>query len=291
MHIMQWDYLAVVAVSSLTSASVLVIATIGLAVIFGLMGVINLAHGEFIMFGAYAALMATRAGVPFAFSVLFAALVTGLFGAVVERLVIRHLYGRLLDTLLATWGLSLALYQTAVLLFGSTTPGIGLPIASVPIGRYSISSYFLFLIMAALVMLAITYLILTRTSYGIMARASVQDRDMAAAIGIESGRINTTTFAFGSALAGLAGGLLVPAFPATPGMGIAFVAKAFLAVVVAGPVTLTGTAVAAGTLGWAASVTASYLSTVMGDIIFFVATILLLRLFPHGITDRWRLKL
>jgi branched-chain amino acid transport system permease protein len=288
---MQWDYLAIVALSSLTSASVLIIATLGLAVIFGLMGVINLAHGEFIMFGAYGALIATRAGMPLVVAIVFAALVTGLFGAVVERLVIRYLYGRLLDTLLATWGLSLALYQTAVLIFGSTTPGVGMPIMSVAIGRYSISAYFLFLIAAALVMLAATYLILTRTSYGIMARASIQDRDTAAAVGIETGRINTITFAFGTGLAGLAGGLLVPAFPATPGMGIAFVAKAFLAVVVAGPVTLTGAAAAAGTLGWVASATASYLSTVMGDIIFFVATILLLRAFPNGISDRWRLKL
>lgn len=288
---MQWDYLAIVAVSSLTSAAVLIIATLGLAVIFGLMGVINLAHGEFIMFGAYAALMATRMGVPLPLAVMFAALITALFGAIVERLIIRYLYGRLLDTLLATWGLSLALYQTAVLLFGSVTPGVGLPIASVDLGRYSISIYFLFLIAAAAVMLAATYLILTRTSYGIMARASIQDRETAAAIGIETGRINTITFAFGAGLAGLAGGLLVPAFPATPGMGIAFVAKAFLAVVVAGPVTLTGTAVAAGTLGWIASATASYATTVIGDIIFFVATILLLRAFPNGITDRWRLKL
>ena len=288
---MQWDYLAIVAVSSLTSAAVLIIATLGLAVIFGLMGVINLAHGEFIMFGAYAALIATRQGVPLPLAVLFAALITALFGAIVERLIIRYLYGRLLDTLLATWGLSLALYQTAVLLFGSVTPGVGLPIASVDIGRYSISIYFLFLIVAAAVMLGATYLVLTRTSYGIMARASIQDRETAAAIGIETGRINTVTFAFGAGLAGLAGGLLVPAFPATPGMGIAFVAKAFLAVVVAGPVTLTGTAVAAGTLGWVASATASYATTVIGDIIFFVATILLLRAFPNGITDRWRLKL
>jgi branched-chain amino acid transport system permease protein len=288
---MQWDYLAIVAVSSLTSASVLIIATLGLAVIFGLMGVINLAHGEFIMIGAYAALMATRAGVPLPLAFLFAAVVAAAIGAVIEWLIIRHLYGRLLDTLLATWGLSLALYQTAVLIFGSTTPGIGLPLANVAIGHYSISVYFLFLPAAAILMLMATYVILTRTSYGIMARASIQDRETASAIGIETRRINTITFAFGAGLAGLAGGLLVPAFPATPGMGIAFVAKAFLAVVVAGPLALTGTAVAAGTLGWAASATASYLSTVMGDITFFVATILLLRIFPNGITDRWRLKL
>jgi branched-chain amino acid transport system permease protein len=288
---MDWDYAAVVFVSSLGSASVLIIASLGLAVIFGMMGVINLAHGEFIMFGAYAALTATRLGLPLPLAVVFATLVTALFGAIVERCIIRSLYGRLLDTLLATWGLSLALYQTAVLVFGSTTPGVGMPIHTVSIGRYTLSSYFLFLIGVAVVLLTVTYLIFTKTSYGIMARAAIQNREIASSIGIETGRINTITFALGAALAGLAGGLLLPAFPATPNMGLAFVTKAFLAVVVAGPVTLTGTMIAAGTLGTAASATASYLTTVLGDIFFFVATIMLLRLFPKGISERWRLKL
>ena len=288
---MEWDYIAVVLVSAMCSASVLIIASLGLAVIFGMMGVINLAHGEFIMFGAYAALIATRISLPLPLAVLFAGLVTALFGVIVERLIIRFLYGRLLDTLLATWGLSLALYQTAVLIFGSTTPGVGIPVGTVSIGKYTMSTYFVFLMGVAFVLLIATYLIFTRTSYGMMARASIQNPEMAKAIGIETKRINTITFALGAGLAGLAGGLLVPAFPATPNMGLAFVAKAFLAVVVAGPVTLTGTVLAGGSLGTVSAVTASYLSTVLGDIIFFVATILILRMFPNGISERWRIKL
>lgn len=288
---MALDYIAFVLLTSVSSAAVLLIATLGLAVMFGMMGVINLAHGEFIMLGAFATLMATRAGVPFPLAVVFAAVALGLFGALVEIVIIRFLYGRLLDTLLATWGLSLALYQGAVLAFGSTTPGIGLPISAFSIGRYSVSSYFLFLIAAAIVLVAATYLVFTRTTYGRMARAAVQNPAMAAAVGIETKRINTLTFAFGSALAGLAGGLLVPAFPATPGMGLAFVAKAFLAVVVAGPVTLSGTVASTGALGMLSSTSASFLSTVLGDVIFFVATILLLRLFPNGISSGWRRRL
>jgi urea transport system permease protein len=286
-----WDYVAVVIVSALGSASVLIIASLGLAVIFGMMGVINLAHGEFIMFGAYAALMGTRVGVPLPLAVVFAGVVTALFGVIVERFIIRFLYGRLLDTLLATWGLSLALYQAAVLVFGSTTPGVGMPTGTVSIGRYTMSSYFLLLMGIAVVLLAMTYLIFTRTSYGMMARASIQNPEIAKAIGIETQLINTTTFALGAGLAGLAGGLLLPAFPATPNMGLAFVSKAFLAVVAAGPVTLTGTVIAAGALGTGSSVTASYLSTVLGDIVFFVATILILRVFPKGISEQWRIKL
>ena len=101
---MEFDYLATVAVSAVASASILIIATLGLAVIFGLMGVINLAHGEFIMFGAYATLMASRADIPFPLAICIGTAITALFGAVIERLIIRHLYGRILDTLLVTWG-------------------------------------------------------------------------------------------------------------------------------------------------------------------------------------------
>jgi urea transport system permease protein len=285
------DYLAIVVLSSISSAAVLLIATLGLAVVFGLMGVINLAHGEFIMVGAFAALTASRSGLPFPLAVAAATLATAVFGIIVERVVIRRLYGRLLDTLLATWGLSLALYQTAVLIFGSVTPGIGMPSSTIAIGRYTLSSYFLFLIGVAIALLLGTYLLLTRTHYGIMARAAVQDGETAAAMGIETGHLNTMTFALGSGLAGFAGAILLPAFPATPGMGFAFVTKAFLAVVAAGPVTVTGTALTGGALGAAASLTASFSATVFGDFVFFVGTLLILWWWPNGISDRWRRKL
>ena len=288
---MEFDYLATVLLSSLSSASVLLIATVGLAIVFGLMGVINLAHGEFIMFGAYAALMATRIGIPFPIAVLVATLITAIFGAIVERTIIRHLYGRLLDTLLATWGLSLVLYQSAVLIFGSVTPGVGMPQSNIPIGNYTISTYLLFLILVAVVLIGALYWLLTRTGYGIIARAAIQDSETAATVGIESKRINTMTFALGAGLAGFAGAILLPAFPATPSMGFAFVIKAFLAVVAAGPVTLSGTVVAGGVLGSLASITASFYTTVMGDVLFFIATIVILRVFPLGISARWRLKL
>ena len=288
---MEFDYLATVVLSSLSSASVLLIATVGLAVVFGLMGVINLAHGEFIMFGAYAALFITKSGIPFPVAVVLASAITALFGAVVERAIIRHLYGRLLDTLLATWGLSLVLYQSAVLIFGTVTPGIGMPQSNLQIGDYTISTYLLFLIVVAAVLIGALYWLLTRTRYGVVARAAIQDPETAATVGIEAGRINTLTFALGSGLAGFAGAILLPAIPATPSMGFAFVIKAFLAVVAAGPVTLTGTVAAGGVLGTVASMTASFYTSVMGDVVFFIATITILRIFPLGISARWRLKL
>lgn len=285
------DYFATVLISSLSSASILLIATLGLAVVFGLMGVINLAHGEFIMMGAYSALTATQLGIPFILAIPVAVLVTMVFGALVEIIIIRRLYGRLFDTMLATWGLSLALYQGAVLIFGSVSPGIGMPQINFNVGDYTLAAYPIFMILVAVVMLIGIYLLLTRTVYGMKARAAIQVPDMARAIGIDSARTNTLTFAIGCGLAGFAGAILLPIVPATPSMGFAFVIKAFLTVVIAGPVTLAGSALAAIGVGTGASVVASFMTSVAGDLFFFILTVVLLRLYPLGVSAKWRMKL
>ncbi len=288
---MEIDYLATVLLSSLSSASILLIATIGLAVVFGLMGVINLAHGEFLMIGAYTALTTTQWGVPYALSIPIAVVVTMTIGATVEILIISRLYGRLFDTMLATWGLSIAFYQLAVLIFGTVTPGIGMPRYSLRIGDYSLAGYPLLMIAVAALMALFVYALMTRTAYGRKARAAIQVPEMAQAIGIDSSRVNTLTFAIGCGLAGFAGAVLLPIVPATPSMGFAFVIKAFLTVVVAGPVTLTGSVLAAIGLGGGASITASFLTSVAGDAFFFLITALLLWLFPMGISATWRRKM
>ncbi|MCX2698674.1 ABC transporter permease subunit [Ochrobactrum chromiisoli] len=288
---MEADYFATVLLSSLSSASILLIATIGLAVVFGLMGVINLAHGEFLMIGGYSALTATQLGVPYLLAIPLAVAVTMLIGAIVEVLIIRRLYGRIFDTMLATWGLSMVLYQVAVLIFGTVTPGIGMPQFSLKIGQYSLAGYPLLMIGVALCMGLFVYFLMTRTVYGMKARAAIQEPEMAQAIGIESGRVNTLTFAIGCGLAGFAGAVLLPIVPATPSMGFAFVIKAFLTVVVAGPVTLAGSALTALGLGGGASVAASFMTSVAGDIFFFLTTALLLWLYPLGISAKWRRKM
>jgi branched-chain amino acid transport system permease protein len=288
---MEPDFLATVLLSSLSSASILLIATIGLAVVFGLMGVINLAHGEFLMIGAYTALTATQAGVPYILSIPIAVAVTMAIGAIVEILIISRLYGRLFDTMLATWGLSIVFYQLAVLIFGTVSPGIGMPQYHISIGDYSLAAYPLMMIGVAAAMLIFVFFLMTKSVYGMKARASIQAPKMAQAIGIESGRINTLTFAVGCGLAGFAGAVLLPIVPATPSMGFAFVIKAFLIVVVAGPVTLTGSALTALGLGGGASITASFMTSVVGDVFFFLITAMLLWLYPRGISAKWRHKL
>lgn len=288
---MEIDYLATVLLSSLSSASILLIATIGLAVVYGLMGVINLAHGEFLMVGAYSALTATQIGIPYPLAIPIAIFVTMLIGAIVELLIIRRLYGRLFDTMLATWGLGMVFNQGAVLLFGTVSPGIGMPQINFKIGDYSLAAYPIAMIFVAAVMLAFVYLLMTKTVYGMKARASIQEPEMAQAIGIDSSRVNTLTFAIGCGLAGFAGAILLPIIPATPSMGLFLAVKGFLTVVVAGPVAITGSAIAALGLGGGASVTASFLTSVMGDVFFFLITALLLWLYPKGISSNWRRKL
>lgn len=288
---MEFDYLATVLLSSLSSASILLIAAIGLAVVFGLMGVINLAHSEFLMMGAYAALTVTKLGVPYLLAIPIAVVITMVIGAIVEVLIISRLYGRLFDTMLATWGLSMVFMQLIVIMFGTTTTSISIPQFVVSIGDYNLAGYRLLMIGVAILMLLFVYVLMTKTVYGMKARASIQEPEMAQAIGIESHRVNTFTFSIGCGLAGFAGAVLLPIVPATPTMGTIFAVKSFLAVVVAGPVALTGTALTTLGLGGGASITASVLSSVIGEVFFFIITALFLWLYPMGISAKWRRKL
>ncbi len=284
---MSADQFTVLLLTGLTNIASLAIASLGLAVIFGMMRVINLAHGEFIMFGAYVALAGTRAGLPLGLAVCLAALVGGLFGAIAERLIIRPLYGRLLDTMLATWGLSLVMSQTAVIFFGTVTTGVTTPFGNLTIGGFSVSQYSLFLIVVALVLMGLTYLIFTRTKYGLLAQAATQDPAMASALGVDSSRINMLTFALGAALAGVAGAVLSPVVSITPTLGQAFTARTFLTVVVAGPVVLSGTTVAAGVLG-SVQTAFSYLFTpVVGTAALLIVSILALRIYRFGVSAGW----
>src|SRR2546427_9627753 len=216
------DQALTIVVSVLASMATLLLISVGLAVIFGLMRVINLAHGEFLMLGAYAVLVATRNGISVWIAIPLAGVSVGIFGLVVERLLIRPLYGRILDTLLATWGLSLVLVQAVSIVFGPATNGIGTPLGSVHFGGYSFSQYSLVLIAMALMIMAAVYALFTRTRYGVMARAAIQNPPMARALGIDTARMNMLTFGIGSGLAGLAGRPVPPSAGGVPGLGPAY---------------------------------------------------------------------
>lgn len=284
---MHADQLTNLAVSLLAGVALLVIISVGLAVIFGMMGIINLAHGEFLMLGAFFTLSGVRTGLNVWVAMVVAALAVGVVGLVVERLLIQFLYGRLAATMLATWGLSLILVQVVILAYGPATQGIPTPLGSVRVGRYSISEYSLVLIVAAVLLLGVVYGVFTWTRYGTMARAATQLPQMASAVGVNARRINMLTFAFGAALAGAGGALLAPVAGVVPNMGQAYVGRAFMTVVVGGPAVLSGTATAATLLGSVDSLVSNVFSSFLGTASLLVVAIVLLRLLPTGISGRF----
>jgi urea transport system permease protein len=282
------DLAAVVIIQVLYGIASLVIISAGLAVIFGMMKVINLAHGEFLMLGGYATLGALKIGINLWVAMLIVApLAVGLVGVVLERLVIRHLYGRMVDTMLATWGLSLLLVGIVTSVVGNTTAGISTPLGSFSIGLYSISVYTLVIIGAAVLLALVLRWVLLATQLGLIARGTMQNPAMADALGISPSRVYSVTFAVGAALSGLAGGLLTPLTGVVPTMGGAFIAKAFITVIGGGPAILTGL-IGASTFFGAINQIASFLSTpVFGEVALLVAAIVMLRLLPQGITGRF----
>lgn len=283
---MHTDSVLNIAVSVAASVALLVIVSIGLAVIFGMMRVINLAHGEFLMLGAFATLTGVRAGLNIWLAMVIASLAVGAFGLVVERALIQHLYGRLADTMLATWGLSLILVQAVVLIYGPATRGIPTPLSSFSVGRYSYSQYSLVMIGAAVFLLCLVFWVFTRTRYGIVARAVMQQPQMAASLGINIKLVNMATFAFGSALAGAGGALLAPLVGVVPSMGSAYIARAFMTVVVGGPGVLTGTSFASTLLG-GIEYGVSYATTPFYGVgALLIVAILILRVMPTGLSGR-----
>lgn len=281
------DLVAVLTLEILNGIATLVLISLGLAIIFGMMRVINLAHGEFLMLGGYAAIVATNHGVNIWLAMLvIAPLVVGIIGVIVERLIIRALYGRIIDTLLATWGLSLFFIGIVTTVFGNTVAGIGAPLGSLGVGRYSISVYRLVLIGIAAAMLLAIFLVLRRTTLGLIARATMEKPDMSAALGVSPPRVYATTFGIGAAVTGMAGGLLAPISGVLPTVGAAYVAKAFITVISGGTAILAGTAAASGLFGSVNQILTYYTTPVIGEAGLLAAAIILLRVLPHGITGK-----
>lgn len=259
----------------------------GLAVIFGMMRVINLAHGEFIMLGGFAAVLSVHAGVNIWLAMLVVApLTVAAVGLIVERLIMRRLYGRMVDTMLATWGVSLLLIGLTTTLFGNRVVGIAAPLGSFRIGGYSIGAYELVITLISIAIFVGGYLLLRWTPLGLVARATMQNREMAASLGIEPSRVYAVTFGIGAALSGLAGGLLAPLSGVVPTMGVAYVAKAFITVITGGASIIVGTATSSLLLGSISTLTTFLTTPVVGDVALLVSATIFLRLMPTGITGR-----
>ena len=213
----------------------LLLVALGLIIIFGLMNVINMAHGEFFLLGAYTVIAVTQAGGSFWLAVLLAPLVLAIIGVAVEELVIRHVYHRFIDTILATWGLSLAIKQAVIVIFGATSQSVGNPMpAQVDILGVIYPSYRIFIIIVTVIVASGTFLFFYRSRLGLMVRGVIANRAMASSLGINTRLMDRGTFAFGAALAGFAGAVMAPIMSVDPQMGVGFLIPAFLSILVGG---------------------------------------------------------
>lgn len=278
----------IVALNILSGISSLILLSLGLAVIFGMMRVINLAHGEFLMLGAYTTVFTTNAGLNIWIAMLIVSpLVVGVIGIAIERGIIRFLYGRMVDTMLATWGLSLFIIGLTTTIFGNTANGVPAPLGSFSIGAYRASLYSIFVIVVSLILLAAVFLVLRYTRFGLIARATMQNPNMASALGVSPPRIYMATFGIGAAISGLAGGILAPISGIIPVMGAAYIAKAFITVVSGGASILAGTLAASTLFGFINQVATFGTTPVFGEVALFISAIVLLRVMPQGITARF----
>ncbi|MEA2885369.1 MAG: urea transport system permease protein [Bradyrhizobium sp.] len=279
----------------LSLGSVLLLAAIGLAITFGVMGVINMAHGEMVMIGAYTTFVVQetiRTSYPglFDYSLLIAVplafLVAGAIGILIERSIIRFLYGRPLETLLATWGLSLVIQQAVRTMFGPTNREVGNPSwmsGAFEIGQITITWNRLWILCFTMAVFAILLAMLRYTSLGLEMRAVTQNRRMAASMGIATSRVDALTFGLGSGIAGIAGVALSQIDNVSPNLGQSYIIDSFMVVVFGGVGNLWGTLVGAFTLGIANKFLEPVAGAVLGKIAILVLIILFIQKRPRGL--------
>jgi len=282
------DYAAVVALEIVYMIAFLALTSAGLAIVFGMMRVINLAHGEFVMLGGYATIASAKAGINIYFAMLvISPLVVGLWGLIVERVVVRHLYGRMVDTMLATWGVSLLMVGLVTLIFGNTAVSVPAPIPGYQLGSFQMGGYNLFIIAVATLAVLGLWLLLRYTRVGLIARGAMQSADVAASLGYNPKLVYMWTFTAGAALSGLAGGVLAPLTGLLPSSGGAYIAKAFITVITGGAAVIAGTLSSSVIFGTINQLVSFGSTPVFGEIAMLALAIVLLRLMPQGITGRF----
>ena len=283
----------------LSLGSILLLVALGLAITSGAMGVINMAHGEMVMIGAYVTVLSgIWLGTNIFVAVPLAFVTTALLGLLIERIVVRRLYGRLLDTLLATWGIAILIQQAVRLECGLSFLGIhiqglgpGLQKVDVPsmlqgafsVGGTEINRYRTFIILVTLLLAFATWLIMYRTPIGTQVRAIIRNPKMAAACGIDVARVNALTFAFGSGLAGVAGVMMSGFKTVFPDMGTPMVVDGFLVVVMGGVGNLLGSVLSAGILGEIDGLVASATNDILARAVVFGVVIMIIILRPQGL--------
>lgn len=268
----------------LFGVTTLAMIALGLAITFGMLGVLNLAHGEFVMMGAFCVLVVDRAGAPFLLAIPLALLVCGGFGLVVEVLLIRPLYRRPFDTLVATWGLSLLLRKLAEAGFGLGFNSVAVPLAgTTTLLGTDYPTYRLVLIFVCVGIIGALFAWYGTSRAGLRIRAMVGNPDLARALGMPVKRLATTTFVAGSCLAGLAGVMVAPLVPVHPYLGLDYVIKSFFVLVVGGLGSVLGVVAGTGVIGGLDSVMSALFGSTQAYFTVLVVAILFLWLKPRGL--------
>ena len=266
----------------LTTAAIFFIVTAGLLIIFGVMKIINFAHGAFITVGAYAALVGVKAGIPPVFTPLIGFACGALIGTVTEAVIVRHLYRRPLDAILATWGLGIVLGQLVTLIFGRGVQFVPAPISgTLPVPGLDYSVYRLLTIpVAVLIGVAFTAL-LGGTRLGLATRAVIMNESLAQGLGIDHTRVRLVTFGLGSGLAAAAGALVTPLASVDPAMGVGWLMNAFMLVMVSGG-SLLSLAISCFILGGCQVLVSTFVSPILGGLTIAVLAAVALRIRPEG---------
>ncbi|MEA4971796.1 High-affinity branched-chain amino acid transport system permease protein LivH [bioreactor metagenome] len=276
-------------VNGLNQSAVLLIAALGLLIIFGLMNVINMAHGEMIMIGGFCAYIATGiVHLPFFIAIVIAFIVTAIFGALTEIFIIKRLYAKPTETILATYALSIILTEVARIIW-PLSQNVPMPIPGVlNLGKVSIPYYNIFVVSISIGLLIFTILFFKRTKFGKEVSAITQNRQMAECLGIKTSTIDTFTFAYGAGLAGIAGCVLAPTIGVSYTMGSVYLTDSFLTVVLGGVQSVIGVAASSGIMGEGRTILAGFLNETWAKIFIFMAVIVLLRFKPEGLFQKER---
>ncbi|MCI1931056.1 MAG: urea ABC transporter permease subunit UrtB [Clostridia bacterium] len=276
-------------INGLNQSAVLLIATLGLLIIFGLMNVINMAHGEMIMVGAFVTYIATSIlNIPFLIALVLSFVVTALFGALTEVTIIKKLYSKPTETILATYALSIILKEIARIIW-PLSQNVNMPFpGTISLGGVIVPRYNIFVVIMAILLLTFTIIFFRFTKFGKKIGAITQNRQMTECLGIKTSTIDTLTFAYGAGLAGIAGCILAPTTGVSYDMGSTYLTDSFMTVVVGGVQSLIGAAFSSTIIGEGRTVLAGVSNDTWAKIMIFLAVIILIRFKPEGLFAKER---
>jgi branched-chain amino acid transport system permease protein len=263
----------------------MILVVLGLGVIAGMMGIFNFAHGEFVLLGAYTVYLFSVWTLPIWLGMLVAPAVVAAIALVLERLVIRRFYAVPVIAMLGTYAIGLVIRESVRGLIGGLYRAVPEPLpGSFDIGAVHIARWRLSIVIITALVIVGSYLLLSRTGFGLRVRAALENPSLARASGISTDRVYAATFAFGAALAGLAGALVVPVFSLSADLGIRFLIQGFLAVMLGGVGSFEGSVLGAGVIGILSAALPWAVAPVLADVLVFVIAVVLVRLWPRGLT-------